>query len=182
AARVRSRLGSPSVGPPQAPPRLGAGVGPLLPALVALAAAAGGDVEEGVAAVVPGGLVARPDALGGAPGHAVPPLVRLGVRPAGMVGVAAEISPGRAVDGPAAVELVEVAVAARLELVGFVVRELAALVLDNEGALVDRRRGEQAEPGTGATNAVGFLASHFRDVQRFAPATTRGPGACVDDV
>ena len=53
-----------------------------------------------------------------------------------MIGVASEIFAGRSVDRPSTVDLVEIAVAARLQLFGLLGRQLAAFILDDEGALL----------------------------------------------
>src|SRR5262245_21107177 len=76
-----------------APPRVA-----LLAALHAFAARRRDDVDEIIASVVPGDLVPGRDRLGGAQKHLATALEGFGVRPAGMVSVAAEILAGRAVD------------------------------------------------------------------------------------
>ena len=97
----------------------------------------------------------------------------LGVRSAGMVGVASEVPAGRAIDSPAAVDFVEIAIAARLEDVGLLGREFAALVVDDEAAPLDRLGGEQAEPGAGAADTEGLLAGHTLEF------TTIRAGTCA---
>src|SRR5436190_3937499 len=81
-----------------------------------------------------------------------------------MIGVARDVLARRPVDGPAAVDLVEVPVAPRLQLLGQFIRQPRALIFRNEGALLDLLGGEQAEPGAGASDAEGFLAGHARDI------------------
>ena len=88
--------------------------------------------------------------------------VGLGIRPARMIGVTGEIPAGRSVDRPPAVDLVEIAVAARLQLVGLRGGELAALVFDDKGTLPDRRGCKQAEPGAGTADTKRLLAGHAR--------------------
>ena len=84
-------------------------------AAAAFAVRAADDVLQVVDAVVVDDFLARLDVAQRADEHAVPDVVSFGVRIAGMVEVARDVAARRAVDGPAAVELVEVAVAARLE-------------------------------------------------------------------
>jgi len=85
-----------------------------------------------------------------------------GIGSARMIGVASEILAGRPVDRPSTVDLVEIAVATRLQLFGLLGRELAAFILDDEGALLDRRCCEEAEPGARAADTKGMLAGHGR--------------------
>src|SRR5947209_16797812 len=81
-----------------------------------------------------------------------------------MIGVAGDVLAGRAIDGPAAVDLVQIPVATRLELLGHLVRQSRALIFRNEGALLDLLGCEQAETGTRASDAERFLARHWRDI------------------
>ena len=141
-------------------PCLRARLGPLLPALRAFAAARRDDVDEIIAAVAVGDFVAGFDGLDGAQEDLVADPVRLGIRPARMIGVAAEVPAGRSVDRPPAVDLVEIAVAARLQLVGLRGRELAAFVFDDKGTLFDQRGCKEAEPGAGAADTKRRLAGH----------------------
>ena len=113
-------------------------LGPFVAAFVTFAAAASDHVVEVIGAVVVGDLVARLDVLDGAQEYAVADLVGFGIRPAGMVGVAAEIPASGTIDGPAAIDLIEIAVAARLKLLGHVIGELPAFVLDDMGAFAYR--------------------------------------------
>src|SRR5947209_3408658 len=64
--------------------------------------------------IVVGDLLARLDRLERAQDHLALPHRALGVWPAGMVGIAADIAARRSVDGPAAVDLEHVAGARRL--------------------------------------------------------------------
>src|SRR5262249_10702524 len=84
-----------------------------------------------------------------------------------MVGVTADVPATRAVYGPAAVDLVQVAATARLHLLRLFIREPTALIFDDERVLLDRFGREQAKTGTRAGNPKGFLASHSRDIGRF---------------
>src|SRR6516164_1694054 len=98
-----------------------------------------------------------------------------------MVGVTADVPATRAVYGPAAVDLVQVAAAARLHLLRLFIREPTALIFDDEGVLLDRFGREQAKPGTGAADAVRFfLARHTSPIRRFgekrtSPVLEEGP-------
>ena len=86
--------------------------GPPPAAAAAFAVRAPDHVLQVVDAVVVDDLLARFDAAQGADEDAVFDVVGFGVGIAGMVEIARDIAARRAVDGPAAVELVEVAVAA----------------------------------------------------------------------
>src|SRR5437667_9559265 len=81
-----------------------------------------------------------------------------------MIGIARDVLAGRPVDGPAAVDLVEVPLAPRLELLGQFIRQPRALIFRNQGALLDLLGCEQAEPGARASDAERFLAGHARDI------------------
>src|SRR5262245_38499535 len=118
---------------------------PLFPALVALAALRLDEAVEVVLAVVVGDLVARRDILHRRDQDLALHDVGFGVRPAGMVDVARGVAARGTIDGPAAVDLEEVAV---VELVGDLVGEATAPVLDDEVALVDRLGREQAKTRT----------------------------------
>src|SRR3954467_8153615 len=87
-----------------------------------------------------------------------------------MIGVAGDVLARRPVNRPAAVDLVEVPVAARLELLSQFIRQPRALIFRNEGALLDRLGCEQAKPGARASDAEGFLAGHGRDIWPIRPA------------
>src|SRR5262249_2198732 len=132
-------LGGAQLGPPF--------LAPLLDALVALAADRLEEAVEIVAAVVVGDLIARLDVLDrtddhhaalAAEGARPADHIGFGIRPAGMVGIARRIAAARPVHGPAAVELVHVARAARLQAVRLLVGDAAALVFGDNGALLDR--------------------------------------------
>src|SRR6202048_2201433 len=84
-----------------------------------------------------------------------------------MVGVAAEVASARPVYGPAAVDFVQVAVAARLQPLRLFIAEPRSFIFDDEGVLLDQFGREQAKSGTRTSNPKGFLASHSRDIGRF---------------
>src|SRR6266540_1031623 len=129
------------------PPVSGAAL--LLPAFAALAALGLDEADEVLLAVVVGDLVARRYFLDGADEDLALDDVGLGVRAARVVDVPRDVAPGRAVDGPALVELEQVAV---VELVGDLVRDAPAPILDDEIALVDGLGREQAETCLRATD------------------------------
>src|SRR3954454_21682906 len=104
--------------------------------------------------VVVGDLVARLDVPDRAQNHGALDHVGFGVGTTGVVGIAGDIAAARAVHGPAAVDLVHVAVAARLELGGLRMGEEATAVGDDERALLDRRGGEQPQPGPRTADAI----------------------------
>ena len=64
-----------------------------------------------------------------------------------MICVACEVLAARSVDHPPTVDLVEIAVAARLELFSLRGRELAAFVFDDKGTRLDRRCSKEPKPG-----------------------------------
>src|SRR6202048_1471564 len=92
-----------------------------------------------------------------------------------MVGVAAEVASARPVYGPAAVDFVQVAVSARLQLLRLFIAEPPALIFDDEGVLLDQFGREQAKSGTRTSNPKGFLASHSRDIGRFGDGYEQPP-------
>ncbi len=105
--------------------------------------------------VVVGNLLARFDRSDRAQDHLALYNRALGIRPAGMVGIAADVAARRAVDGPAAVDLEHVAGALRLlARLRLARRNALAGIFDDEGATPDRCGGEQAEPGRRAADAV----------------------------
>src|SRR5262245_15638302 len=112
--RVCAALRAPRLRPPSLSSQLRARLGPLVAAFVTFAPATSDQVVEVIGAVVVGDLVARLDILDSTQEHAVADLIGSGIRPAGMVGVAAEIPASRTIDGPAAIDLIEIAVAVRL--------------------------------------------------------------------
>ena len=117
----------------------------LLPAFHAFAAARRDHVEEIVAAIVISDLVAGMDHLDGAQDDLPFAPVQLGVWPAGMVGITRDVLPARAVDGPAAVDLVEIPAATGLELFGLFIRQPTPLIFRYESTLLDRVGREQAK-------------------------------------
>src|SRR5712691_6388854 len=134
-------------GRPSSPPVSGAAF--LLRAFPALAALGLDEADEVLLAVVVGDLVARRDFPDGADEDLALDDVGLGVRAARVVDVARDVAPGRAVDRPALVELEQVAV---VELVGDLVRDAPAPILDDEIALVDGLGRKQAETCLRATD------------------------------
>jgi hypothetical protein len=86
----------------------------------------------------------------------VPYPVGLGIRPARMICITSKVLAARSVDRPTAVDLVEIAVAPGLKFIGLLGGELAALVCDDEGSLLDRcrRKEAQARAGTADTKAL----------------------------
>src|SRR5262249_36847204 len=105
-------------------------------------------------AVIVGDLLARPDRLERAQDHLALHDIGFGIRSAGMVGVPCYIVPARSVARPAWIDLVQVTGAACFAALGFRVADALAGIFDDEGALLDRRGGEQAEPGARASHAV----------------------------
>src|SRR5262245_43739444 len=141
----------------EASPRLGAA--PLAPLRSAFRALASDRLEKELEILLPivvGDLVARLDRLDRAQDDLAAHDVGFGVGTAGVIGVTRDVAAGRAVHGPAAVDLVEVARPARLEPRRLRGADAAPLVLDDEGALRDLRGGEQSEPGRAAPDAVGL--------------------------
>jgi hypothetical protein len=108
-------------------------------------------------AVIESNLLARRD---GALGHQHHLLFasaphRLGIGPARMVGVAAEIAPRRAIDGPFAVDSEQVARAPALQPIGFVVADPRAGIGDDVFPSFGRPHCEQAEAGQRPADAEG---------------------------
>src|SRR5262249_32832314 len=81
-----------------------------------------------------GDVVGRVDLCRRGQDHVALDHVGFGVRPARVIGIAAHVAAARAVDGPAAVDLVHVAAAAGLEPLGLRIGDTAPLVFDDEGA------------------------------------------------
>src|SRR5262249_31469943 len=109
--------------------------------------------------IVVGDLLAQRDRLDRAQDHLALPDRALGVGPAGMVGIAADIAARRTVHSPAAVDLEHVAGArGALARLGFARCTAPAGIFDDEGAALDRSGGEQAEPCRRAPDAVAGLA------------------------
>jgi hypothetical protein len=115
--------------------------------LIAFAATPRDNVDEIIAAVAVGDFVARVNVLDGAQDDLVPDRAGFSVRPARMICVACEVLAARSVDHPPTVDLVEIAVAARLELFSLRGRELAAFVFDDKGTRLDRRCSKEPKPG-----------------------------------
>src|SRR5262245_19039304 len=129
--------------------------------------------------VVVGDLLARLDLLPRAQDHLALDHVGFGVRTARVIGIAAHVAAARAVDGPAAVDLVHVAAAAGLEPLGLRIGDTAPLVLDDERAFLDRLGREQPEPGRRTADAVELARSLVRSFARHggcrAPPMPRAP-------
>src|SRR6185437_5194258 len=104
-------------------------------------------VPKVIDAVIIGDFLARLDNAQRADEHPVPDVVDFGVRITGMVEVARDVAARGAVDGPAAVDLVEVKIAARLDFVGFLGGELGPHVFGDPEAFADRPCGENAKSG-----------------------------------
>jgi hypothetical protein len=86
----------------------------------------------------------------------------LGIRPAGMIGVAADVGADRAVDGPAPVDLEHVAASgAGFARVCLLRGNAAAGVLDDELALGDRGGRKETKAGRGAAHAIALTSSRF---------------------
>src|SRR6266568_2145064 len=110
-------------------------------------------------AIVVGDFFARFDRLDGAQDRLALADRAFGVRPAGMVGIAADITARRAVDGPAAVDLEHVAGAGcALARLGFTRRNALAGIFDDDRATPDRGGREQAEPCRRAADAITAVA------------------------
>src|SRR5882762_7733291 len=144
-------------------PRLGALLLALLFAGVAFAADRLQIGLEIVGAVIVVDLFAGLDVLDGADNDLA--LARLDVgfriRLAGVVDIARDVLAHRPVDGPAAVELEQVLVLDRVVLLLPGIQKRPEIA-DYLGALLDRFGGEEAEPGAGTANAVGFVRRHGR--------------------
>src|SRR5208283_3319619 len=111
-----------------------------------------------------GELFSRGDLPEGVDEDAHAPGARLAVGPAGVVDIAADVLPSRAVDDPPRVHLEKIAAALAVRLF---TREQRAGVLHDQRAPRDRLPGEQAEParcsfhGKIVVVAVRLVASHF---------------------
>ena len=81
-----------------------------------------------------------------------------------MICVACEVLAARSVDRPPTVDLVEIAVAARLDLFSLRGGELAAFVFDDKGSHLDRRCSKEPKPGTGAADTKSLLTGHKRNL------------------
>src|SRR5262245_28924724 len=116
--------------------------------------------------VVVGDLLTRLDLLPRAQDHLALDHVGFGVRTARVIGIAAHVAAGRAVDGEAAVDLIHVAAAAGLEPLGLRIGDAAPLVFDDERAFLDRLGREQPETGRRTADAVGLARSLARTLAR----------------
>src|SRR5262245_30648542 len=77
-----------------------------------------------------------------------------------MIGIARRIPARRAVDRPAAVDLVDIAI---VELVGLLGGHLAAAILDDQRTLLDRLFSEKTKTCAGASDAVVTARKEFHD-------------------
>src|SRR5215510_13953323 len=137
----------------------------LAPCLHALGAFASVRLEKDVEIfppIVVGDLLARLDLLPRAQDHLALDHVGFGVRTARVIGVAAHVAAAGAVDGEAAVDLVHITAAARLEPLGLRIGDAAPLVFDDERAFLDRSGREQPEAGRRAADTVGLARSLAR--------------------
>src|SRR5262249_6809260 len=82
--------------------------------------------------------------------------VAFSVRLAGMIDIAGDVLAHRAVDGPAIVELEQIFVLDRVILLLPGIQQRPEIP-DDLGPLLDRLGGEEAEPGAGTADAIGFL-------------------------
>src|SRR5262245_4658310 len=158
---------------------LRAGIGSLLPALVAFAATPSDDAGQIISAVVVGNLGTCSDVLDGAYDDLVAYGVGLGIGPARVVCIASEVLSARSVNRPTAVDLVKIAAASGFKFIRLLVRQLAAFVFDNEGYLLNWRCREKAQASAGTADTEGSLAGHITHVRRFAPGNHLGAGAPV---
>src|SRR5262245_26114434 len=123
----------------------------LFQALRALAAFGLDEAVEVILAVVVGDLVARRDVPDRRDENLALDDVGLGVGPARVIDVARDVAAGRAVDGPAAADLEQVA---GVGAVGALVGGATGPALDYDAALADGLGRDQAEPGSRAGNAI----------------------------
>jgi hypothetical protein len=144
---------------------LRAGIGSLLPALVAFAATPRDDVGQIISAVVVGNLGTCSDVLDGAYDDLVAYRAGLGIGPARVVCIAPEVLSAGSVNRPTAVDLVKIAVASGLMFIRLHGAQLAAFVFDNERSLLDRCCREKAQASAGTTNPESSLAGHITHVR-----------------
>src|SRR5258708_14617611 len=144
-------------------PRLGA---LLLAFLLASVAFAADRLQIGlkiVRAVIVIDIFAGLDVLDGADEHLAltRPDVGFGVRLAGVIDVAGDVLAHRTVDGPAAVEFQQIFVLDRVVLLLPAIQKRPKIA-DYFGALLDRFGGEEAKPGAGTANTIGFVRRNGR--------------------
>src|SRR5262245_52542092 len=144
---------------------LRAGIGSLLPALVAFAATPSDDAGQIISAVVVGNLGTCFDVLDGPYDDLVAYRVGLGIGPARVVCVASEVLLARSVNRPTAVDLVKIAVASGLKFIGLLVCQFAAFVFDNERSLLNWRCREKAQASAGTADPESSLAGHVTHVR-----------------
>src|SRR6185312_11323943 len=123
------------------------------PAARAFAVRASDDVLEVIGAVIVNDFLTRLDVAQRLDEHPAAPDDRFGVGIAGMIEIARDVAVRGAVDGAVFADLVEVAVAAPFGPVGFLLREDRPLVFGDAEPLLDRTRGENAEPGERSAEA-----------------------------
>src|SRR6185312_2922957 len=128
-------------------------LGPALAAAGALAVRLADDVLEVIDAVIVGEFLARLDGARRVDEDALAADRGVGIRIAGVIEVARDVAAALAVDGPAAVDLEQIAVAARLGLFRRLHVEQRPLVLGDARPLLDRLCREEAEAGERAAEA-----------------------------
>jgi len=114
---------------------------PVSPPLQLAAQAMAATLEEIgaiIRAVIVGDFLAGLDAPQGYDMDTAVARERLGIGPAGMIGIAAEVPARRAVDGPFLVEDEQIARVARLVAIGFFFGEERTAIGDNRRAPLDR--------------------------------------------
>src|SRR4051812_31680899 len=110
-----------------------------------------------VASVIIGDLFTRLNVLDGANEHlAIASPVGLAIGAARVISVASNVLATRSVDGPAAVDLVQIFGVLRLHRLGLLVVEAAAGIFNDEGSLRDRCGSEQTQAGAGTADTKRF--------------------------
>jgi hypothetical protein len=87
--------------------------------------------------------------------------IGLRVRLAGVIDIAGDIIPHRAVDGPAVGQLEQIFVLDRIFVFLLRIQERPEIA-DDPGPLLDRLGGKEAESGTGTADAVRFVQRYRR--------------------
>ena len=91
-----------------------------------------------------------------------------------MICVTSKVLSARSADRPTAIDLVEIAVAPGLKFIGLLGGKLAALIFDNEGSLLDRRRRKKAQARAGTSDTESSLAGHVRQYDDSRPCDHMG--------
>src|SRR3954470_13364344 len=131
---------------------------PFLGALHAFTAVRLDEPADIVASVIIGDLFTRLNVLDGANEHlAIASPVGLAIGAARVISVASNVLATRSVDGPAAVDLVQIFGVLRLHRLGLLVVEAAAGIFDDEGTLRDWCGSEQTQPGARTAATKRFL-------------------------